>query len=87
MSTQSIEKHVLAVKLKFRSGLGRFTLHDKWLNIKRNKEWEGVTFPTVPFLKPELSANFDSTKDAFIKNIEDVGAKSMGEGVYFLEHL
>jgi hypothetical protein len=79
------ESRVLAVRIKFRAGLGRCTLRAKWLNIKRNSEsWKGVTFPTVPYLLPQLVEPYRSEVRSALDDLVENGARTIGDGIYLV---
>lgn len=79
---------ILAVRVKFRAGLGRCTLRADWLNIKRDSaSWEGVTFPTVPYLLPHLVQPYRAQVRSALLDLVNDGARSIGDGIFLFRDI
>ena len=74
---------LVAVHVTFNAGLGRCTLRPRWLGITaRGDNWRGVTFPTVPYLRPEAVGKYRLWKQQALDELVSGGGYSLGDGIY-----
>jgi hypothetical protein len=87
MMLSGIPEHAMqafvAVHVTFKAGLGQCTLHSRWLGITTaSGSWKGVTFPAVPFLRPEIVSKYRAWKEqAMAKLVKDSGYP-LSDGLY-----